>query len=129
MRLPARTLQEIVGRPAREFIGHGRQRALGRIAVQAPALIFAIRDGVMDEPYHATVRDISAETIGLSSPRAMMPAAELVVCLSLADGRPLAIQCSVARCSSLRGGRFVVAARFVRLLDAESLNLTSVNPG
>jgi hypothetical protein len=129
MRLSGEILQEIIGRPAREFIGRGGHRALGRLAVQAPAMIFPVYDGVMDDSFKGAVRDISAETIGLSSARAMMPSAELVVCLTLTGGQPLAIQCQVARCSSLLGGGFVIAARFVRLLDAQALNLTSLNPG
>jgi len=121
MRLPAHILQQIVGHPVDHFDGSGHKRALGRLLVGTAASLFPIRDNLLEDPFEVTLRDVSAETVGIDTPRAMMPSAGLVIRISLSDSEVLAVQCRVTRCSPLREGGFILAAKFIRLLDPQIL--------
>ena len=121
MRLPARLLQQIVGRPVAHFSGSGHKRALGRVTLETRAAIFPIHGEVLDNPIQVTVHDISAETVGLVSPEAMMPSAHLAIRIDVPDGEAIAIRCQVTRCVRQADGRFALVAEFVELIDVESL--------
>ncbi len=118
MRLPAHLLQQVVGHPVAHFSGAGHKRALGRVTVDSQAEIFPIHGDFLDPPIPVTVHDISAETVGLVSPQAMMPSASLAVRIPLADGQYLAIHCQVTRCLRQADGQFALVAQFIRIIDS-----------
>jgi len=121
MRIPSRILQQIVGRPVDHFAGSGHKRALGRLTVGNSASLFVIRDNLLEDPYEVVLRDISAETVGIETPRAMMPSALLVLRIWLSVSESLAIQCRVTRCTPVPEGGFVLAAEFLEFIDPETL--------
>ena len=121
MRLAAQIIQQIVGHPVVRFSGPGRHRALGRIPLNGPATIFPIQGDFLGDPISVTLRDISAETIGLSTPNALMPFSSLIVSIPLPDSQPLAIRCRVMRCTRRHDAQFALAAQFVYLVDSETL--------
>ena len=121
MRLPAHLLQQIVGHPVAHFSGSGHKRALGRLTLGTPASIYPIHGEILDNPIQVTVHDISAETVGLVSPQAMMPSANLAIRIPLPDGESIAIQCRVTRCVRQADGRFALVAQFIGFIDIESL--------
>jgi PilZ domain len=122
MRLSATILQKIVGRSVGHFSGSGHQRALGRLEVKNPAMLFPVRDNQLEDPFEVKLRDISAETVGIDTSRAMMPSAKLVIDIRLSESETLAIQCRVTRCSPGSAGRFILAAQFVRMIDPDILS-------
>ncbi|HEX4055700.1 MAG TPA: hypothetical protein VHX86_15660 [Tepidisphaeraceae bacterium] len=120
MRLPAHLLQQIIGHPVDRFSGSGHKRLLGRVDVGSQATVFPIHGELLDEPIPVTVRNVSAETVGLILLRAMMPSAGLIIRFPLADGQFLAIRSRVMRCSPQANGRFYMAAQFQELVDPQS---------
>jgi hypothetical protein len=124
MRLAANLLQKIVGRPVDHFAGSGHQRALGRIEVQKSATIYPIRDAILEDAIFVSVRDVSAETIGLSSSVAMMPFSSLIVKIPLPDSQMIAVRCRVTRCTRAFGPQFSIVAQFEALLDPQTLQET-----
>ncbi|MGD0388978.1 MAG: PilZ domain-containing protein [Tepidisphaeraceae bacterium] len=121
MRLSAQIIQQIVGHPVDHFSGSGRQRALGRVELRNPATIFPIQGDFVGDPISVTLRDISAETIGLATPQALMPFSSLIVSVPLPDSQLLAIRCRVMRCTRLHDGQFALAAQFVRVVDSQTV--------
>jgi len=121
MRLSAQIIQQIVGHPVDHFSGSGRQRALGRVELRNPATIFPIQGDFVGDPISVTLRDISAETIGLTTPLAFMPFSSLIVSIPLPDSELLAIRCRVMRCTRLHDGQFALAAQFVRVVDSQTV--------
>ena len=120
MRLPAHLLQQIIGRPVDHFAGSGHKRLLGRVDISKPASVFAMHGEVLDDPVSVTLRDVSAETVGIVTPSAMMPSANFVVRVVLPDDQYLAIRCSVTRCSRRDDGRFQLVAEFLELVDPQT---------
>ncbi|MGA2442563.1 MAG: PilZ domain-containing protein [Tepidisphaeraceae bacterium] len=123
MRLSAQIIQQIVGRPVERFSGSGCQRALGRVELHSPATIFALQGDFLGDPISVTLRDISAETLGLLTPQALMPFASLIVSIPLTDAEPLAIRCRVMRCTRLPEGQFALVAQFVQIVDSPTLQI------
>ncbi|MGD0768500.1 MAG: PilZ domain-containing protein [Tepidisphaeraceae bacterium] len=121
MRLSAQIIQQIVGRPVERFSGSGCQRALGRVELRSPATIFALEGDFLGDPISVTLRDISAETLGLLTPQALMPFSSLVIAIPLPDSEPLAIRCRVVRCTRLPEGQFSLVAQFVQIIDSQIL--------
>jgi hypothetical protein len=121
MRLPAHVLQQIVGHPVSHFSGSGRKRALGRVTLEMGAEVFAIHGDLVDDPIGVTMHDISAETVGVSSPEAMMPGGQMAIRIPLADGEAIALRCRVTRCVRQADGRFALVAQFVSLFDVQLL--------
>jgi hypothetical protein len=121
MRLPAQLIQQIVRHPVVRFSGPGRQRALGRIPLNGPATIFPVQGDFLGDPISVTLCDLSAETIGLSTPDALMPFSSLIVSIPLPDSQPLAIRCRVMRCTRRQDGQFALAAQFVAFVDSQTL--------
>jgi PilZ domain len=117
MRLPAHLLQQIVGHPVAHFSGSGHKRALGRLTLETPASVYPIHGDILENPIQVTVHDISAETVGLVSPQAMMPSANLAVRISLPNGESIAIRCRVTRCVRQADGRFSLVARFLEMIE------------
>jgi PilZ domain len=120
MRLPAHLLQKIIGRPVDHFSGSGHKRLLGRVEIDGQASVFPIHGEVLDDPINVTLEDVSAETVGLVMPQAMMPASNLVIRIRLSDGQYLAIRCQVMRCSRQTDGRFRLVAQFQDLVDPQT---------
>ena len=120
MRLSAQIIQQIVGRPVDRFSGSGCQRALGRVELRNPATIFALEGDFLGDPIPVTLRDISAETLGLVTPQALMPFSSLIVSIPLADSEPLAIRCPVMRYTRLPEGQFALVAQFVQIVDSQT---------
>ncbi|MGD0462352.1 MAG: PilZ domain-containing protein [Tepidisphaeraceae bacterium] len=123
MRLPAHLLQQIVGHPVAHFSGSGHKRALGRVTLETQATVSPIHDDLLDNPIDVTVHDISVDAIGLVSPQAMMPSANLAVRIPLSDDESLAIHCQVTRCVRQADGRFALVAKFIRLIGVQSPEL------
>jgi len=121
MRLSAQIIQRIVGHPVDRFSGSGRQRALGRVSLHNPATIFPLQGDFLGDPISVTLRDISAETIGLATPQALMPFSSLIVSIPLPDSQLLAIRCRVMRCTRLHDGQFALAAQFVSVVDSQTI--------
>jgi hypothetical protein len=121
MHLPAHLLQQIVGHPVAHFSGSGHKRALGRVTLETQATLFPIHGDLLDNPIQVTAHDISAETVGLVSPLAMMPSANFAIRFSLPDDEALAIRCRVTRCVQQPNGKFALAAEFISLIDVETL--------
>jgi len=123
MRLAAQILQKIIGHPVSHFSGSGQKRALGRIAIKSLAKLFPLHGDLLDEPFLVTLCDISYETVGLISPRAMMPHAGMILSIPLPgdEDKSIAIRCRVMRCTRGMGGRFSVAAQFIGLCDLKIL--------
>ncbi|MCE0484999.1 MAG: PilZ domain-containing protein [Methylacidiphilales bacterium] len=125
MRLPIQLLQKIIGHPVSHFSGSGHHRAVGRVAVETTATVFPLQGDLLDDPFTVTLSDISAETVGLTSPWAMMPHSTLILSIPLAEGekqKPAIVRCRVMRCSPDRDGRFHVAAQFLGLCTIQNLN-------
>jgi hypothetical protein len=125
MRLSAKIIQQIVGHPVERFSGSGRQRALGRVELRSPATVFPIQGDFIGDPISVTLRDISAETIGLATPQAVMPFSSLIVSIPLPDSEPLAIRCRVMRCTRIHDGQFALAAQFVSVVDSQTVHHVS----
>jgi hypothetical protein len=121
MRLPAHLLQQIVGHPVAHFSGSGHKRALGRVTLENQAAIFPIHGDLLDNPVQVTAHDISAETVGLTSPQAMMPSSTFAIRFSLADDDAIAIRCRVTRCARQANGRFALVAEFIEQMDVQAL--------
>jgi hypothetical protein len=121
MRLFPQIIQQIVGHPVVQFAGSGRQRALGRVELRNPATIFPLLGDFLGDPIPVTLRDISAETIGLATPQALMPFSSLIVSIPLPDSQLLAIRCRVMRCTRLHDGQFALAAQFVSVVDSQTI--------
>jgi hypothetical protein len=123
MRLPAQLLQKIIGHPVAHFSGSGQKRALGRITIKSFANLYPLNGDLLDDPYSIQLCDISYETVGLISSRAMMPHASMFISIPIAgDGeKSVAIRCRVMRCTRRRDGRFSVAAQFLGLCELQSL--------
>jgi len=121
MRLSPQIIQRVVGRPVERFPGSGRQRALGRVELRNPATIFPVLGDFLGEAISVTLRDISAETIGLTTPLAFMPFSSLIVSIPLPDSELLAIRCRVMRCTRLHDGQFALAAQFVSVVDSQTV--------
>lgn len=121
MRLCGKLLQEIIGRADVHFDGNGSKRALGRLLVGESAMLFPIRDDLLEEAVEVIVRDISAESVGIIGGVAMMPGAGLVICLPRQEGEAVPVQCVVERCTSQGNGEFVIAAEFIRMLERDIL--------
>lgn len=123
MRLSAKTLQQIIGHPVARFSGSGHKRALGRVAVESVATLFPLHGDLLDDPIAVTLRDISAETVGLTSPGAMMPYSSLILSIAIGgdEGKPINLRCRVTRCSRLRDGRFNIAAQFLGICQLQHL--------
>jgi hypothetical protein len=121
MRLPATILQQIVGHPVDHFAGSGHKRALGRLTVDRSAFLFGIRDELLDDSFDVTIRDVSAETIGIETPRAMMPSSSMIVQIPMSGSDSLAIRCKVMRCTRMREGGFILAAEFTEIIDPQIL--------
>jgi len=121
MRLSPQIIQRVVGRPVVHFSGSGRQRALGRVELRNPATIFPLLGDFLGDPVSVTLRDISAETIGLVTPQALMPSSSLIVSIPLPDSELLAIHCRVMRCTRLHDGQFALAAQFVSVVDSQTV--------
>ncbi len=83
-------------------------------------MVFPVRGELLDEPFPATVNNVSAETVGLVQTRAMMPSAGLVIRIPVADNQYLAIRCRVMRCSHQSDGRFFLVAQFQELVDPQT---------
>ena len=126
MRLPAHLLQQIIGHPVAQFSGSGQKRALGRIDVQKSATMFPIRDEIVGPSVFVSIRDVSAETVGLTSAVAMMPFSSLVLSIPLSDGQTLALRCRVMRCTRLFGAQFSLVAQFVSRVDPQTLQVIPV---
>jgi hypothetical protein len=123
MRISAQLLQKIVGRPVAHFSGSGQKRALGRITFSASASAFPIHGDLLDDPYTISLCDISYETVGFVSSRAMMPHASLVIRIPLAgdEEKAVAYRCRVMRCTRRRDGYFSLAAQFIVSCDLPTL--------
>jgi hypothetical protein len=122
MRLPIQLLQQIIGHPVSGFSGRGQKRAMGRVAVQAFASIYPLNGDLLDDPFPVTIRDISAETVGVTSNRAMMPHASMVIGIPIKGEKdPIAVRCRVARCTRLKDGRFALAAQFQGICQLQHL--------
>jgi hypothetical protein len=124
MRLPIQLMQRIIGHPVAHFSGSGHQRALGRVAMKARATLFPLRGDLIDDPFSVTLSDISTETAGLTSPRAMMPYSTMILSIPLSaddEETSVAIRCRVVRCTRMRDGRFNIAAQFLGLCQLQHL--------
>jgi hypothetical protein len=124
MRLPIQIMQRIIGHPVAHFSGSGHKRALGRVAVKARATLYPLQGDLIDNPFSVTLSDISAETAGLTSPRAMMPHSSMILSIPLSgeeEEASVAIRCRVTRCTRMRDGRFNIAAQFLGLCKLEQL--------
>jgi hypothetical protein len=124
MRLPTQLLQRIIGHPVAHFSGSGHQRALGRVEVQTSATISPVHEDVFDDPFPVTLSDISTETVGLISPRAMMPNSNIILSIPVSAGddpMPVTIRCRIMRCLGLRDGRFTVVAEFLSICPIQSM--------
>lgn len=115
MRLSSDILRKIIGRPVSRFLGSGHKRAIGRVAVQGTAIVYPVQGDYLDDPFPVSLRDISAETIGISSARALMPHSSLIISIPIGSdpSETLSIRCRVTRCSRTPGGIFHLAAQFV----------------
>jgi hypothetical protein len=132
MRLPVQLLQRIIGHPVAHFSGSGHKRAVGRVEMKGAATVFPMQGDVVDDPFTAMLSDISAETVGMTSPRAMMPFSSMIIGIPLADGeagKPVTVRCRVMRCTRGRDGRFQVAAEFVGMCAIRNLNSRVKNAG
>jgi hypothetical protein len=127
MRLPAQLLQQIVGHPVAQFSGSGHHRALGRVEVQKSATIFPIRDEILGPSIFVSIRDVSAESVGLSSAVAMMPFSSLLLSIPVSDGQSLALRCRVMRCTRVFGGQFNLVAQFISRVDPQTLQNIPTN--
>ena len=126
MRLPAQLLQQIVGHPVAQFAGSGHKRALGRVEVHKSAAMHPIRDEMIGESIFVSIRDVSAETIGLSSPIAMMPFSSLILSIPVDNSQNIALRCRVMRCTRNFGGPFSLVAEFVSRVDPQTLQAIPV---
>jgi hypothetical protein len=121
MHLPAQLLQQIIGHPVAQFSGSGHHRALGRVELQKPATIFPLHDEIVGPSIFVSIRDISAETIGLNSAVAMMPFSSLILTIPVSDSQTIAFRCKITRCTRLFGGQFSLVAEFNSLVDPQKL--------
>jgi hypothetical protein len=124
MRLPIQIMQQIIGHPVSHFSGSGHKRALGRVVVKVRAALYPLQGDLIDNPFSVMVSDISAETAGLISSRAMMPYSSMILSVPLSNEEEeasVAIRCRVTRCTRMRDGRFNIAAQFLGLCKLEQL--------
>ena len=124
MRLPIQLMQRIIGHPVAHFSGSGHKRALGRVAVKVRATLYPLQGDLIEDPFSVMLTDISAETAGLASPRAMMPYSSMIISISLSgdeEEKSVAIRCRVMRCVRSRDGRFNIAAQFLGLCQLQHL--------
>jgi hypothetical protein len=126
MRLPAQLLQQIVGHPVAQFSGSGHKRAFGRVDVQKSATIFPVRDEIVGPSIFVSIRDVSAESIGLSSAVAMMPFSSLILSIPVSGTETVALRCRVMRCTRVFGGQFSLVAQFVSRVDPQTLQAIPV---
>ncbi len=124
MRLPIQIMQRIIGHPVAHFSGSGHKRALGRVAVKTRATLFPLQGDLIEDPFSVMLSDISGETVGLTSPRAMMPYSSMIISVPLSgedEEKSVAIRCRVVRCTRSRDGRFSIAAQFLGLCQLQHL--------
>ena len=124
MRLPIQIMQRIIGHPVAHFSGSGHNGALGRVVVKVRARLFPLQGDLIDDPFPVMLSDISAETAGLTSSRAMMPHSSMILSIPLSgedEEKSVAIRCRVTRCTRMRDGRFNIAAQFLGLCQLEHL--------
>jgi hypothetical protein len=127
MRLPAKLMQQIIGHPVAQFAGSGHQRALGRVELQRSATIFPVRDELVGPSIFVSIRDISAETVGLNSAVALMPYSSLILSIPLDELDAVAFRCRVTRCNRVFGGQFSIVAQFQHRVDPKSLQGIPMN--
>jgi hypothetical protein len=125
MRLPAHIIQQIVGHPVARFSGSGHKRALGRVELQTTATICTIQSDLISDPIDVTLRDISAETVGMTTPSALMPSTSILLTIPMPKSKELAIRCRVTRCIRTQDGDFALAAQFVTFFDPKTLDAMS----
>jgi hypothetical protein len=127
MRLPVKILLQIIDRPVARFSGSGHKRALGRIELQTPATIFPIEDELIGTGIHVTLKDISAETAGMSAPQALMPFSSFLLSIPMREGPDLFIRCRVTRCVRGKYGEFALAADFVQIVDPKKMRTANAH--
>jgi hypothetical protein len=73
------------------------------------------------------MKDVSAETIGLSLRQALMPFSSFLLSIPMASGPDLCIRCRVMRCIRGKYGEFALAADFVQIVDPQKIRTLSAN--
>ena len=114
-------MQQIIGHPVAQFSGSGHNRALGRVEVQKSATLFPIQDEIVGPSVYVSIRDISAESIGLTSAVAMMPFSSLILSIPITESESIALRCRVMRCTRIFGGQFTIVAQFLSRADPQTL--------
>jgi hypothetical protein len=117
-------MQRIIGHPVSKFSGSGHKRAVGRVALKGWAMLYPLQGDLIDDPFSASLCDISTETLGLISTRAMMPQSSVIVALPFPGegvAASVAIRCRVMRCTRNRDGRFSIACQYQSLCQLETL--------
>ena len=117
-RLSAELFQQIVAslRSDRSLRNH-EKRTRPRVGLRSSLEVIPCGRG--GKRFVVTVRDLSADGIGLVSNVVMQVGQEFVAHYERQDREPLRVQYTVAYCKTISSGLYSVGARLVRVLPAE----------